>query len=147
MDIRQSITFATLLSLAATVHASPVGLWRTQDDRTEEPRAIVEIAEQDGALVGRIVEVLDPGAPQDARCALCTDERRDAPIVGLTIIRNVQPNGRANGPWDGGDILDPNDGKVYRVRLKLAEGGRRLEVRGYLGTPLLGRTQIWHRVD
>ena len=128
-------------------HASPVGLWKTIDEKTEQPTGIVRIAERGGALFGEIVEVLDPAAKPGAVCGLCSDERKGAPIVGLTIIRNVEPGGGTEGPWDGGDILDPNDGKVYRVRLTLADQGRRLEVRGYVGTPMFGRTQVWHRVD
>jgi uncharacterized protein (DUF2147 family) len=137
-----------LLALVAGIaHANPSGLWKTIDEKSEQATGIVEISEQNGRLFGQIVEILDPQAKPDATCGLCTDERKDAPIVGLTIIRNVEANGKANGPWDGGDILDPNDGKVYSVRLKLADGGRKLEVRGYIGTPMLGRTQVWHRVE
>jgi len=145
--VRRLLPAVLLLLAAGATHANPVGLWRTIDDQTEEPTAVIRIAERDGALFGEIVEVLDPKAPAYAVCGLCTDERKDAPIVGLTILRNVEQNGKANGPWDGGDILDPNNGKTYSVRLKLADGGRKLEVRGYVGTPMLGRTQVWHRVD
>ena len=140
--------FASVLPIvliSGLAHANPVGLWKTIDEKSEEATGIVEITEKDGQLFGQIVEILDPKARPDATCGLCTDERKDAPIVGLTIIRNVEANGATNGPWDGGDILDPNDGKVYRVRLKLADGGSKLEVRGYIGTPMLGRTQVWHR--
>jgi uncharacterized protein (DUF2147 family) len=68
---------------------------------------------------------------QDARCDKCTDERKDKPIVGMTILRNAKHTG--DGTWGDGDILDPDNGKVYRVRLKPLDGGKRLEVRGYLG--------------
>jgi uncharacterized protein (DUF2147 family) len=132
---------------SSLANANPTGRWQTIDEKTDQATGIVEITEQDGRLYGRIVEILDPKAKPDATCGLCTDERRNAPIVGLTIIRNVEARDSRTGPWDGGDILDPNDGKVYSVRLKLADGGRKLEVRGYLGTPLLGRTQVWHRVE
>jgi uncharacterized protein (DUF2147 family) len=148
--IRQALCAGLLCAsaLGASLgHANPTGLWKTIDDKTDQPTGIIEISEREGRLYGRIVEILDPAAPPDATCGRCTDERKGAPIVGLTIIRNVDATGKADGPWDGGDILDPNDGKVYSVRLKLADGGRRLEVRGYIGTPMLGRTQVWHRVD
>jgi uncharacterized protein (DUF2147 family) len=127
--------------------ASPVGLWKTIDEETAQATGIVRISERDGALFGEIVEVLDPQAQPGATCGRCTDERKDTPILGLTIIRNVTAEGAAHGPWEGGDILDPNDGKVYKVRLKLADGGRKLEVRGYIGTPMFGRTQVWQRVE
>ncbi|MCV4777311.1 DUF2147 domain-containing protein, partial [Escherichia coli] len=84
-------------------------------------------------------------AKPDAVCEKCSDDRKNQPIVGLTIIRNVKKNGDDAALWDGGDILDPNNGKVYRVRMKPVDGGRRLEVRGYIGAPLLGRTQVWQR--
>jgi uncharacterized protein (DUF2147 family) len=140
-------TALLMLVMTSLAHASPVGLWKTIDDRTDEATGIIEITEKDGRLFGQIVEILDPKAKPDAICGLCTDERKDAPIVGLTIIRNVEANDATSGPWEGGDILDPNDGKVYRVRLKLADGGNRLEVRGYIGAPMFGRTQVWHRAE
>lgn len=127
--------------------ANPTGLWKTIDEKTEQATGIIRITEHDGALYGEIVEVLDPTAQPGAVCNLCTDERKGAPIVGLTVIRNVATNGDSDGPWDGGDILDPKDGKVYSVRLSLADQGRKLEVRGYIGAPMFGRTQVWHRVE
>ncbi len=139
---------ATVLMLGTGLAmASPAGLWKTIDDKTDEVTAIVRIVEDSGVLSGEILEVLDPKTQPDAVCGLCTDDRKDAPIVGLTIIRNVELGSRQNGPWDGGEILDPKDGKVYKVRLKLADAGRKLEVRGYIGTPMLGRTQVWYRAD
>ena len=64
-----------------------------------------------------------------------------------TLIRSVKQNDGDKAVWDGGDILDPNNGKVYRVRLKPIDGGGKLEVRGYIGTPMLGRSQTWIRVE
>ena len=83
----------------------------------------------------------------DAKCDKCTGERKDQPILGLPIIRNVKANADDATLWDGGEILDPNNGKTYKVRLKPADGGKKLEVRGYIGAPLLGRTQTWIRVE
>jgi uncharacterized protein (DUF2147 family) len=127
--------------------ANPVGLWKSVDDESNEETAVIRISERDGALVGEIVEILDAKAKPDAVCVPCTDDRRDAPILGLAIIRDVKPNGSTEGPWDGGEILDPNNGKVYKLRLSLAERGQRLLVRGYVGRPMFGRTQVWHRVE
>jgi uncharacterized protein (DUF2147 family) len=126
--------------------ASPIGLWKSIDENSRET-AVVRIAERDGVLVGEIVEILDPEAKPDALCVPCTDDRKDAPILGLAIIRDVKPGGGTEGPWDGGEILDPKNGKVYKLRLSLAERGRHLLVRGYVGRPMFGRTQVWHRVD
>ncbi len=121
---------------------SPVGLWKTIDDETKQPKSLVRIVEQDGALVGRVERVLTGRA--DAVCERCTDERKDQPVQGMTIIRGMKPEG---GAWEGGNILDPNNGKVYRSRMTLLEAGSKLEVRGYIGAPLFGRSQVWLREE
>jgi hypothetical protein len=106
--------------------SSPVGEWRTIDDATGAPRALVRIVERDGALVG-VVEKPLMAHPAQTRCDACTDDRRGQPIVGT--------------------ILDPENGKIYRCTLALRDGGTRLAVRGYLGMALFGRTQVWQRAD
>jgi uncharacterized protein (DUF2147 family) len=126
---------------AAAAQATPAGLWKTIDDETKQEKSVVRITEANGVLTGRIEKLLDP-AKQDAKCEKCTDERKDKPVTGMTILRNVKANGDA---WEGGDILDPNNGKVYRVRLKPEEGGKQLEVRGYIGP--FYRNQHWIRVE
>ncbi len=120
--------------------ASPLGLWKTFDDKTGAARAIVRIYERDGKLFGRIERSFTPGAEHRV-CGLCTDERKNQPIIGLIIIRNMKS---ADGEWAGGDILDPENGSVYRCKFHV-EDGVRLRVRGYLGISLLGRTQTWQR--
>jgi len=134
-------------SLEALADPSPIGLWKTIDDDTHQEKSLVRIKEESGALVGRIEKLLDPSDPPDARCDKCSDERKNQPVVGLTILRGVKRNADQPERWDGGDILDPDNGKVYRVRLEPQDQGRKLEVRGYIGTPLLGRSQIWVRAD
>ena len=141
---------ATLLLAAAgaaMAQATPVGLWKTIDDESKKERSHVRIVEAGGVLSGRIERLLDPNAKADAKCDECTDERKGQPIVGLTILRNVKKDEERADLWAGGDILDPNNGKVYKVRLKPVDGGRRLEVRGFIGMPMLGRTQTWIRVE
>jgi uncharacterized protein (DUF2147 family) len=135
------------LATAASAQTTPVGLWKTIDDATKKEKSLVRVVETDGVVTGRIEKLIDPEAKQDAVCDKCADDRKDKPVVGLTIIRGVKKNGGEDGLWDGGEILDPNNGKVYRVRLKPADGGKKLEVRGYIGAPLLGRTQTWLRVE
>lgn len=125
--------------------ASPVGLWKTIDDKTGKERSLVRIQDQGGQLTGRIERLLAPDANQEAVCDKCSDDRKDQRILGMEIVRGVQRGD--GGVWDGGTILDPNEGKVYRVRLTPVEGGQRLQVRGYVGAPLLGRTQTWVRAD
>jgi uncharacterized protein (DUF2147 family) len=143
-------TVQRLLALGATLVAtsvfaqSPVGLWKTIDDKTGKERALVRITESAGVFTAKIEKLLAPDAKPDAKCDQCTDARKDQPIVGMTIMRNVKKNEEI---YDGGDILDANNGKVYRVRLTLAGDNKKLDVRGYVGTPMLGRTQAWHRVE
>ncbi|MBB3282705.1 MULTISPECIES: DUF2147 domain-containing protein [unclassified Roseateles] len=131
------------LAQAAT---TPVGVWKTIDDETKQERSTVRISEVGGVLTGKIEKITDP-TKQTAKCDECTDERKGQPILGLTILRNVKKNGNDAELWDGGDILDPGNGKVYRVRLRPIDGGKKLEVRGFVGMPLLGRTQTWIRVE
>lgn len=138
---------AAALMLAGVTQASPVGLWKTIDDATKKEKSLVRISENGGVLSGRIEKLLDPEAKADGVCDKCSDDRKGQPIVGLNIIRNVKANADDTSVWDGGEILDPNNGKVYRVRLKPVDGGKKLEVRGYIGAPLLGRTQVWQRVE
>jgi uncharacterized protein (DUF2147 family) len=137
-----AIAFALAVAAgAAAAQASPVGLWKTVDDETKQEKSHVRITEQGGVLTGKVEKLLDP-AKQGSRCEKCTDERKDQPVAGMTILRNVKANGDV---WDGGDILDPNNGKVYRVRLKPEDGGKQLEVRGYLGPFYCN--QHWIRVE
>lgn len=132
---------------AAYAQSSPVGLWKTIDDKTKKERSLVRIVEAaGGVLVGRIEKRLDPEARPDAVCDKCSDDRKGRPMDGLEIIRGVK-KADSEGLWDGGHILDPEEGKVYKVRLTPADGGRKLDVRGYIGAPLLGRTQTWIRVE
>jgi uncharacterized protein (DUF2147 family) len=122
---------------------SPIGLWKTFDDKSGSARAIVRIYEQDGKLFGKIERSFTPGAERRV-CDVCTAERKDQPIIGLIIIRNMKSS---DGEYSGGDILDPDTGSVYRCKLHLDHDGARLVVRGFIGISLLGRTQYWQRQD
>lgn len=130
---------------AAMAQATPVGLWKTIDDKTGKERSLIRIAESAGVLTGRIEKSLDPDSDKSAVCDKCTDERKGKPLIGMAIIRNVKQNGDDKAIWDGGDIVDPDNGKTYRLRLKPLEGGKQLEVRGYFG-PFF-RNQTWIRVE
>ncbi|MEW6705089.1 MAG: DUF2147 domain-containing protein [Pseudomonadota bacterium] len=129
----------------AQATTSPVGLWKTIDDETGKEKSYVRITEANGVVTGKIEKLLNPAEP-NPKCDKCTDERKDQPVVGLTIIRNVKKED-GEERWAGGDILDPNNGKVYKVRLKPEDGGKKLSVRGYIGMPMLGRSQTWIRVE
>jgi uncharacterized protein (DUF2147 family) len=138
-----SLIFAASAPIAS--HAadaqSPIGLWKTIDDKTGKQRALVRIYLQDGKYFGKIEQSFTPGA-ETRVCSECTDERKNQPIIGLLIIRNVVLK---DGEYAGGDILDPDNGSVYRCKFRLEDGGSVLIVRGFIGFSLLGRSQTWHR--
>lgn len=139
---------AALLAFAASAamaQATPAGLWKTIDDETKAEKSLVRITESGGVYSGKVDKILTDKA--DAKCKECTDERKDQPVQGMTILRGIKPVAGEAGAFEGGDILDPNNGKVYKVQIKLADGGKKLDVRGYIGMPLLGRTQTWLRVE
>ena len=130
----------------AAAQATPAGLWKTVDDSTKKEKSLVRIVESGGVYTRKVEKIIDPDSPKDAVCKDCTDDRKDKPVVGMTIIRNMKASGDKD-VFEGGDILDPNNGKVYSAKLTLVDGGKKLDVRGYVGTPLLGRTQTWQRVE
>ena len=141
--MKSLFAFALLLPVIAFAQSTPVGLWKTIDDDGKTAKSLVRISEQGGTLTGSIENLLDPTALADAKCDKCSDDRKDKPVVGLQIIRGVKAEGE--GVWGGGEILDPNNGKTYRTRLKPVEGGKILEMRGYIGP--FYRTQTWIRVE
>ena len=136
----------TLAVAAGTAFAqtTPVGLWKTIDDDGKTEKSLVRISEVGGVLVGKIEKLFNPTQP-DPKCDKCSDDRKDKPIVGLTIIRNVKQDADDKDVWTGGEILDPNNGKTYKTRLKPVEGGKQLQMRGYIGP--FYRTQTWLRVE
>ncbi len=135
--------FCLIASSAAFAQATPTGVWKTIDDETKQERSIVRITDAGGALSGKIEKLLD-ATKQDAKCDKCSDARKDKPVIGMTIIEGVRKNA-AEDHWDGGTILDPNNGKTYKVRLTPKDGGKVLEVRGFIGP--FYRNQIWQRVE
>ena len=148
--MKRSLVLGAALGLAsalALAQSTPAGVWKTIDDATKKEKSLVRITDNAGVYSGKIEKLLDPTAKQDAVCDKCTDERKDKPILGMTIITGVKQSASAADIFDGGHILDPNDGKVYKVRLSPADGGKKLDVRGYIGMPMLGRTQTWLRVE
>ena len=140
---------AALVSFAAVAaEPSPVGLWKTIDDSTKKERSYVRIAESGGVLGGQLEKLIDTPDADTRVCDQCTDDRKGKPLVGLQIIRGVKKSEEADGGrWEGGTILDPANGKTYKVRLTPVDGGRKLEVRGYIGNPVFGRTQTWLRAE
>ena len=137
---------ALMLSCFMTPFAvanSPVGQWHTLDEKTGELKSMVIIFEQQGVVKGRVEKVLRKDADPAAKCDKCSDDRKNQPVVGLEIIRGAK---KASGKnvWEDGEILDPENGKTYSLRLTPIENGAKLEVRGSFGP--IGRTQTWVRV-
>ena len=129
--------------LAAFAQMTPVGSWHSIDDKTNEIKSEIVIADNGGVLTGRITKLLRKEAKQDAVCDQCTDDRKDKPILGMEIIRGAkQVAGKE--VWEDGKILDPENGKTYTLRLTPVEAGKKLEVRGSVFG--IGRTQTWVRV-
>ena len=128
--------------LPAWAQMTPEGLWRNIDDETGKPKAEVRIVSQGAALSGRIEKTLIQSP--EPLCTLCADDRKDKPKLGMEIIRGgSQSDGKP--VWEGGKILDPENGKQYTVRLTPLDGGRQLQVRGYIGP--FYRTQVWQRIE
>jgi uncharacterized protein (DUF2147 family) len=143
---RHAALAGVLLASAATAMAqtdSPVGTWKTIDDHTGQPKALVQIADDgSGQLSGKVIKGLNANDQPDRRCTACTDARKDQPILGMTIISDMKKDGDG---WDHGHILDPENGKLYKCKMHLEDGGSKLVVRGYIGVALLGRSQTWVR--
>jgi uncharacterized protein (DUF2147 family) len=141
-------TAALLLVASGGVQAqpSPIGLWATIDDQTDQEKSIVRIAPQGKEIVGVVEKILDPKG-QNAKCIKCPEPMKDQPILGMTILRRLATQADDPSVWTGGEILDPENGKFYKVQIKVINNGKNLEVRGYIGMPMFGRTQTWVRLE
>lgn len=125
--------------------ASPVGLWKNVDDETGKTKALIRISDAGGALSGTIERLfVEKNENPQPVCTECEGPQKGQPIVGLTIISGMKRDG---DKYAGGQILDPGNGKTYRSTIEMIDGGKKLKVRGYIGMPMLGRTQIWLREE
>jgi uncharacterized protein (DUF2147 family) len=136
----------TLASTASFAQMSPVGLWKSVSDKDGTVTAEIRVVENAGVVSGKIERDLGPKAKPDDKCTDCKDDRKDLPIAGLEIIRGVKKV-EGKDVWDGGTIVDPQGGTVYKVKITPVDGGKKLEVRGYVGVAWLGRTQTWLRAQ
>jgi uncharacterized protein (DUF2147 family) len=139
----QKLTLALVaLSFSLSSYAqSYTGTWQTKDDETGEIKSHIQIEDTGGKWQGKIVKILRKNAP--ANCEKCPGERKNQPLMGMTLLVNMAAKG---GMLEGGDILDPEKGKWYRCKMWLKEGDpNTLVVRGYLGP--FYRTQYWTRVN
>ncbi len=134
--------FSAVLSCMASA-ASPEGVWKTIDDTTGEAKSYVTITVDNGTFSGTVSKILDP-TKEDSICSKCKGERKDQKIVGMTILWGMKQQG---DKYDDGNVIDPESGKIYSGHMKLLADGNTLEVRGYIGFSLIGRSQIWERVQ
>ncbi|MBW8359564.1 MAG: DUF2147 domain-containing protein [Weeksellaceae bacterium] len=135
-----ALAFAALF-VSVLSFAQIEGKWKTIDDETGKPKSIVEITKNSkGQYVGKIVQLL--AKPENNTCIKCTDDRKNKPLIGLEIIRGLKKEGKE---FSGGTITDPKTGKTYKCNIK--REGDKLNVRGYVGFSLIGRTQTWHKVN
>ncbi|MDH4261544.1 MAG: DUF2147 domain-containing protein [Spirochaetia bacterium] len=136
--------------LFAGTAITPVGKWKTIDDKTHEISSIVELwIDNHGQLRGKVEKVITkPGEDPNPVCDKCTDENKNKPINGMEILWGFKQE-KQNDPtkWVSGKILDPDEGEIYSCELTVLDGGKSLKVRGYIGIPLLGRSQTWLRTD
>jgi uncharacterized protein (DUF2147 family) len=129
----------------AADEASPVGLWKNIDDVTGKPKALIRITEHKGELQGRLEKLYIPAnKDQEPVCDKCSGAQKDQPVLGMVFMSGLKKDG---DEYSGGEIIDPDNGKVYKSKMQLIDGGRKLKVRGYIGVPMFGRSQVWVRQD
>lgn len=129
----------------AVYAASPMGYWETIDDVTGKPKGIIKISGSANDLSGTVVKLL-PGA-QKLCSPQCPGALKNKPILGMTVMYGLKQNPNNPNEWSGGTIFDPKTGQMYRCKLTVSEDGKTMDVRGYIGISLLGRSQTWVRTS
>jgi uncharacterized protein (DUF2147 family) len=144
MGLSKLILLGILLILPCTVQSQSVfGKWKTIDDRTGKPKAIIDIYKKEGLMYGHVVEILEEGK-ENALCTKCDGELKDQPVLGMTIIEAAKEN--EDGEWKGKKLFDPQQAMTFRCKIWLnPENSNELKVRGYL--VFIYRTQTWLRVE
>lgn len=128
-----------LCSLSSFAQKDIFGKWKTVDDESGKVKSVVEIYEKDGRAYGKILKLnRTPEQDQNPICDECEGKRKDQPIIGMTIITDMQYDA-ADDEWEEGEILDPSDGDIYSC--KMWREGKNLKVRGYIA--FFFRTQTW----
>jgi len=144
--IGSGVVLGVLIGALPLPAAEPtaVGLWEQVDENSGKAESWFKIVERNGVYVGNIVKMFPkPGDDENWVCDRCEGDERGKPVLGLALIKNMQRNGLS---YENGTIMDPRDGKVYRALMRLSPDGQKLEVRGYLGISLFGRSQVWNRL-
>ena len=137
-----------MIALAAVLPAraaepTAAGLWEKLEDNKPVIWVLV-VDHHDGMFEGAIARTFPrPGEVEHDICAKCTDDRKNAAVLGISFIRNMKRNGLE---YEGGNVLDPRDGEVWKAKMTVSPDGQQLTLRGYVLTPLLGKNEIWHRL-
>jgi len=132
-----------LLPLSAQAASLDGTQWQTIDDKTGEKKAIIQLNERGGKVSGKIIKVLNKEKAK-AVCTKCPGNLKNQPVEGLQILTGLKAEG--NNQWSDGKLVDPESGKVYSGKITLSDNGQSLDLRGYVGTPLFGRSQTWQRI-
>lgn len=138
-----ALTAGALLSTSALAASLDGTQWQTIDDKTGEKKAVIQLNENGGKVSGKIIKVLNKENAK-AVCTKCSGSLKNKPIEGLQILTGLKADG--NNQWSDGKLVDPESGKVYSGKLTLSDNGQSLDLRGYVGTPLFGRSQTWKRI-
>ena len=138
------VCFLMAFSSLAYADSSPVGLWKTIDDSTGKPRSLIRISEKNSELIATVEKGLLPSDSPNDVCDECTDARKGKPLIGMVIMDGMKAKGDV---FEGGHILDPDNGETYQCKIKLDSTGKKLEVRGFIGVSLFGRSQTWMREE
>jgi uncharacterized protein (DUF2147 family) len=134
-----------LISTLAAATENPVGLWRTIDDKSGKEKSLVRVSESNGQLQITVEKLFrEPGEEPNPLCDKCPGEKKNKPVIGMQIGSGLKKDGDV---WSGGEILDPQNGKTYKCKVWLEDKGKKLNVRGFIGVSVLGRTQVWIREE
>jgi len=134
-----------LISTLAAAAENPVGLWRTIDDKSGKEKSLVRVTESNGQLQITVEKLFrEPGEDPNPLCDKCPGEKKNKPVIGMQIGNGLKKDGDV---WSGGEILDPQNGKTYKCKVWLEDKGKKLNVRGFIGVSVLGRTQVWLREE
>ncbi|MFZ1751746.1 MAG: DUF2147 domain-containing protein [Saprospiraceae bacterium] len=138
--LKNILSLMCLVFVSSLCAQSPLGVWKNLDDEDGKEKSHIEIYEKDGKLRGKVIKLLP--AATITKCDACSGANQGKNLVGLDILWDLKASGKT---WDGGEILDPKNGKIYACKIEL-DGADKLKVRGYIGVSLFGRTQKWYRV-
>ena len=143
--ISSVLTFTAGALLSTSVFAASLNgtQWQTIDDKTGEKKAIIQLNESNGKVSGKIIKVLNKEEAK-AVCTKCPGSLKNKPIEGLQILSGLKADG--NNKWSDGKLVDPESCKTYSGKLTLSDNGQSLDLRGYVGSPLFGRSQTWQRI-